>query len=400
MELKGIKHDFGMLPAYQDLNETGQTKVDEFVQLALSANHNSPLSQITHALHDRVIAGPEPQNTPNDTETLSAKTIYGAAETSYIFQEGLFRAHLGEDRCEILITEHIARNPLLVSISRETLTPRMRAHAINKGLQYEARAAGIDISDIKLNSPENIKTVKNRIAEANDAALIKFFDLIKDTFNGNAELAGILNNIVCSSEEQAASIRLWINNHQEQVAGIMFIDLKNSELIAIPQEIKFFTSLRTLNISNNKLVALPEVIGDLVKLNTLNLGNNKLVSLPATIGNLGRLSCLLLNDNELKTLPYSSARINLVAYGAIPFDLRNNPFEDDFIHKIHFGIYENGDEMQYDTTNPYYGRDQYNKFMESYGTEFLSDERHAIYFGINDGIRLYWTEKTGATLEA
>ena len=61
--------------------------------------------------------------------------------------------------------------------------------------------------------------------------------------------------------------------------------------------------LEHLDISESNLKTVPEEMYRLSNLTTLNLGGNHLTELPSEIGRLSRLQCLLLHDNQLSELP-------------------------------------------------------------------------------------------------
>ena len=60
-----------------------------------------------------------------------------------------------------------------------------------------------------------------------------------------------------------------------------------------------------LDLSNTNLTELPENLGNLINLEYLELENNELVSLPESIGNLSSLFYLNLKNNQLSSIPES-----------------------------------------------------------------------------------------------
>lgn len=75
-------------------------------------------------------------------------------------------------------------------------------------------------------------------------------------------------------------------------------------LHSLPDElIEAQDQLIFLNLHNNQLAALPETIGGLAQLQTLSLANNQLAALPEAIGGLAKLQTLQLDGNPLSYPP-------------------------------------------------------------------------------------------------
>jgi Leucine-rich repeat (LRR) protein len=83
------------------------------------------------------------------------------------------------------------------------------------------------------------------------------------------------------------------------------IDLRNTNLISIPEYIWKQRNFTSLSLVDNNLIEIPEQIGSLFNLTELWLGGNALSSLPEQIGRLYRLTELGLDRNNLSELPKS-----------------------------------------------------------------------------------------------
>ena len=79
----------------------------------------------------------------------------------------------------------------------------------------------------------------------------------------------------------------------------------NEDSVLILCQCYLIESTIELDLSNTALTDLPENIGNLINLERLDLENNNLVSLPESIGNLSSLLYLNLKSNQLASLPES-----------------------------------------------------------------------------------------------
>ncbi|MBV9928883.1 MAG: GTP-binding protein [Acidobacteria bacterium] len=88
--------------------------------------------------------------------------------------------------------------------------------------------------------------------------------------------------------------------------SLVYLEIINSSLTTIPQEIGDLYKLQTLSISHTpQLEGLPDSIGRLINLSFLRLSDCKITTLPLSIGRLQNLTQLYLNDNSLVELPSS-----------------------------------------------------------------------------------------------
>lgn len=146
----------------------------------------------------------------------------------------------------------------------------------------------------------------NRVLKTvEDANLVQFFIRLSQQIQNNEqpELGGL------SVKGQAASIRVWMGDHQTFLDTITRLDLDGLKLTTLPPEIGQFTNLEQFSIRNNevlnigKLTDLPSEIWKLKNLQTLDLAGNNLTALPREIGLLTKLKSLFLHGNSLTTLP-------------------------------------------------------------------------------------------------
>ncbi len=110
---------------------------------------------------------------------------------------------------------------------------------------------------------------------------------------------------------------LWHVKHQNYIAlwtlawqvkhgeswDIEFIDLKDSQLQELPDNIGNLQSLIQIRLNQNQLENLPRTFGDLKKLRVVDLEQNNFRKFPACLTKLQNLEELNLNKNKLRTLP-------------------------------------------------------------------------------------------------
>lgn len=83
------------------------------------------------------------------------------------------------------------------------------------------------------------------------------------------------------------------------------LDLSDSQITSLPEELFELTNLTELSLSGNRLTHLPSEIGNLVNLKRLQLAGNCLETLPDTIGALEQLEGLWVHGNFVEKLPES-----------------------------------------------------------------------------------------------
>lgn len=88
----------------------------------------------------------------------------------------------------------------------------------------------------------------------------------------------------------------------KQLESLTTLVLHSNELTSIPGCIKSLFKLKVIDVSRNQLGNLPEELSSLPQLTTANFGCNLIVSLPSQIANI-KLASLDLSNNQLQTFP-------------------------------------------------------------------------------------------------
>ncbi len=117
-------------------------------------------------------------------------------------------------------------------------------------------------------------------------------------------------------------IRRWFTteHNQTQIRAITRLDLSEMNLLCIPDEMRFFTGLRTLLLQKNSIMEIPSFFGELINLRDLSLSYNRIKYLPTEIGGLIHLNYLLLEGNKIGLLPEQIGEL----IGLITLNLNNN----------------------------------------------------------------------------
>lgn len=108
------------------------------------------------------------------------------------------------------------------------------------------------------------------------------------------------------------------------LSNLESLDLSYNDIELLPESIGALVNLSCLNLGHNSLNALPESIGRLEKLKELDLSNNNLNTLPESIGKLKALKELNISDNNLNILPDSIAKLKALEF----LSLDNNRLAD------------------------------------------------------------------------
>ncbi|KAJ2519396.1 hypothetical protein GGI11_002581 [Coemansia sp. RSA 2049] len=81
------------------------------------------------------------------------------------------------------------------------------------------------------------------------------------------------------------------------------IDLSNTGLVGLPDEIGYLRQLQSMDLSGNRLEVLPATIAFWQHLQTMDVSNNRLTDLPSAMRHLGRLEVLDLASNRFASIP-------------------------------------------------------------------------------------------------
>ncbi len=103
--------------------------------------------------------------------------------------------------------------------------------------------------------------------------------------------------------DRSALLQIFSRAQRENVAEL---DLSNSGILELPEEIGRLNSLQTLDLSGNRLTSLPESVSQLTDLRSLDLSANRMRSLPQSLGDLTKVKELNLSGNRLEVLPRSA----------------------------------------------------------------------------------------------
>ncbi len=110
----------------------------------------------------------------------------------------------------------------------------------------------------------------------------------------------------------------WSGVRCDWTGRVIALELRNTQLIGLPQEIGLLVDLQFLFLPNNRLTELPPEIGQLRNLIHLELAGNQLTGLPPEIGQLSRLQTLELRKNRLTGLPPEIGQLGSLQYLYLP----------------------------------------------------------------------------------
>ena len=95
-------------------------------------------------------------------------------------------------------------------------------------------------------------------------------------------------------EKTGRKIKRYKTDDNNCVTGL---DMSESQLESLPEEIGQLKALQILYLYQNQLTAIPEEIAQLENLQILHLSENQLTSIPPEIGQLQNLQILYLYRN-------------------------------------------------------------------------------------------------------
>ncbi|KAL4710100.1 hypothetical protein ACJJTC_016502 [Scirpophaga incertulas] len=104
-----------------------------------------------------------------------------------------------------------------------------------------------------------------------------------------------------------------------QLQSLNLLNISDTCLISIPDEIKLLTNLQSLLLFGNKLTDFNENITSLSKLKVLDLSRNQLCGIPHTINKMKELTSINLSSNQIDKMPKFEQLPNLISV-----DVSNN----------------------------------------------------------------------------
>ncbi len=114
-----------------------------------------------------------------------------------------------------------------------------------------------------------------------------------------------LECVTCEDEDVDED--LWIYGISRDKKKLLLqdrIDLREENIIVIPEEIRFLTHLKELKLSNLKITKLPDCICRLTHLEKLDLSNTNITKFSKELGNLQNLKELwIVSNDNLNELP-------------------------------------------------------------------------------------------------
>ena len=196
-----------------------------------------------------------------------------------------------------------------------------------------------------------------RIMRKYSIQCLVFFSLV--SFNiksGHAQVTEKeYTNIEEALKEPDKVIRLNLENQKNhdyfkvlpKFKNLEYLNLRNTDLDVVPEEILILKHLRTLDMGHNNFILLPknfsslknlqelyldedknfnlfegfEILSQLKHLKVLHLENDGIKELPGNIGKLSHLKKLYLSENDLKTLPIEIKGLKNLNY----LDVYHNP---------------------------------------------------------------------------
>ncbi|VDK39500.1 unnamed protein product [Taenia asiatica] len=90
-----------------------------------------------------------------------------------------------------------------------------------------------------------------------------------------------------------------------QLDSLVNIDIRDNELVGLPEEIAALVNLKQFLLSSNQIATLPRAFTQLTALVLLDLAHNRLTALPNDLENLTALEKLDVSDNQLSQVPSS-----------------------------------------------------------------------------------------------
>jgi hypothetical protein len=102
------------------------------------------------------------------------------------------------------------------------------------------------------------------------------------------------------------------------------LEITNCKLLYVPNYMFTMDTISILNLNLNKFTCIPEVICYMKNLQVLNMANNRISKVTSRISNLQNLSMLLLSNNLIETLPKEITDVKSLEI----LDLTNNTMKE------------------------------------------------------------------------
>ncbi|XP_011303955.1 leucine-rich repeat-containing protein 47-like [Fopius arisanus] len=113
-----------------------------------------------------------------------------------------------------------------------------------------------------------------------------------------------------------------LDNNIFRLQGLNYLNISQTSLETIPQDISKLENLTTLVLHSNKISSLPRDIRALSKLKVIDCSRNQLKEVPDELSNFPQLMTINFGSNLLDHLPCQKINVKLAA-----LDLSNNQFE-------------------------------------------------------------------------
>ena len=116
--------------------------------------------------------------------------------------------------------------------------------------------------------------------------------------------------------------QFYICLFSEKIEALENLNISSSFLTKLPDELHYFTGLKSLKINRTSIKNFPQSLYSLSELEKLSLTNNLITTIPNDICNLNSLHSLILSGNKLKTLNPHLANLRHLK----KLDISNNQF--------------------------------------------------------------------------
>jgi internalin A len=101
------------------------------------------------------------------------------------------------------------------------------------------------------------------------------------------------------------------------------LDLRNLDLVTIPDQVRELTWLNTLDLGHNRISDVPRWLIELDALTVLGISDNRLTAVPLSIRSLRALQILMLDHNRLTDLPEWIGELSALRHLGVSFNKLN-----------------------------------------------------------------------------